>query len=389
MNRKLKLLVFLLARMFGVFALFRILTRSRIRILCYHGGCIGDEHGYNPLLFCPADVFESRVRWLLDKGFNIIPLDKAVSMLAASASRPRLPTVITFDDGWFSTGHTLLPVLRKWDLPSTLYVCTEHFLQGWAVPAVTIRYIVWKSARTKLTLSGLHQDLDGSYDLGNPSSRQMLSERAVAWVSKTFHTREEVHAGLHRFADCLGVPEAALALESRRFEYLSRDELLRAQAGGCSIELHGHVHRYPAGDPAALERDLQICRQTILAMGLPQPGHYCYPSGNFDACAATALQRMGVASATTCLPGLVATGGKDDRYYLPRFLDGGNVSALEFEAEMSGFTDFIRRCTGRLKASLACVSRRFSTHTACFLLAQEMPRVILPEETGLWLTFLL
>ena len=43
MSNKIKLAFYFCAKILGVFALARHLTASKIRILCYHGGSIGDE----------------------------------------------------------------------------------------------------------------------------------------------------------------------------------------------------------------------------------------------------------------------------------------------------------------------------------------------------------
>jgi peptidoglycan/xylan/chitin deacetylase (PgdA/CDA1 family) len=130
---------------------------------------------------------------------------------------------------------------------------------------------------------------------------------------------------------------------------MTRDERRAAAANGCSIELHGHVHDYFQGRPEANRANIELCREKIIAAGLPRPAHYCYPSGSFDDQAPFVMRAAGVASATTCLPGLVRQGGggADASYLLPRFLDGGDVSMIEFEAEMSGVTDLLRRLVPR------------------------------------------
>ncbi len=364
MARFLKLSVYFLARLSGIFLLFRWLSRDRLRILCYHGGCIGDEDQYNPLLFCPPELFASRVHWLRKRGFTFLSLDAASSLLSSSAARPRLPVVITFDDGWHSTGATLLPILQRFHIPSTLYLCTQHYLEAWPVPAVSVRYIIWKSRRRDMLLAGFGEQVDGYYDLRDQRQRQQLAEKMVGWISATHVSREQVIRSLEKFAACLGVASSALELASRRFSYMSKAELLAASAAGCSIELHGHVHAYALDDPAALERDLRLCKQFILDAGLPNPRHYCYPSGRFDRHAPGVLTRMGVQSGTTCFPGLISRASPTERYFLPRFLDGGNITALEFEAEMSGFAEFVRRCARTAKTPLALFAYGRKSRTA-------------------------
>lgn len=330
-----------LARSLGMFALARRLTASRLRILCYHGGRIGDEHRYNPKLFCSAETFRARLDWLQQAGFRIVSLDQAVA--TSPSRRAPLETVITFDDGWYSTGSTLLPLLAERGLPSTLYLCTQHFLEGWPVLSVCTRYILWKSARTPLRVEGFGASVDGEYDLRNDAARDALIRTFIENVAATARNRAAVCRELERLAACAGIDPAALDLDSRRFDYMSREELHAAAASGCAIELHGHVHVYPSGDPERFRGDLAKCDEVIRGAGLPAPRHYCYPSGGHDAGAAAVLAECAVASATTCVPGLVDGAGAPECYYLPRFLDGESIHPLEFEAELSGFSDFLRR----------------------------------------------
>lgn len=343
MKNKIKLAVLLLARALGLFALSRVVTGARVRILCYHGGCLGDESSYNPKLFCSAATLERRMLWLRSKGFDLVTLDEAASRARRDPSgRAPLTTAITFDDGWYSTASDMVPVLDKLGIPSTLYLCTSHFLEGWAIPSVAVRYLIWKSGLQTAQLSGFGPGLDGQLDLSTPALRDTAAMRIVAALDACPPARESKHALLESLASSLQVPSAALALASRRFEYLNAPELLALPGQGCAIELHGHVHRYPAGDVAAFKEDLQKCSDTIVAAGLPTPTHYCYPSGNFDGAASKALGSMGVVTGTTCLPGLVTRADATQSHYLPRFLDGESVDMLEFEAEMSGFTELVR-----------------------------------------------
>lgn len=344
MKTKVKLLVFLLARSLGLFALSRRLTASRVRLLCYHGGCLGDESRYNPKLFCSAAMLEQRMKWLRRRGFNLVSLSAATeSARQDCAARPALTTAITFDDGWYSTASELVPVLAKLNIPSTLYLCTSHYLEGWAVPSVTVRYLIWKSGLQSVRLSGLGEDLDGDVELSTPSLRNLAANRIVKAIDASAPQREVKHAMLERLAACLKLPSQALNLASRRFEYMNERELRALARQGCEIELHGHIHNYPAGDTAKFEADLRECSDTIVAAGLPTPGHYCYPSGNFDAAASPVLVRLGVRTGTTCLPGMITRASATQSHYLPRFLDGESIAMVQFEAEMSGFSELIRK----------------------------------------------
>lgn len=331
------------ARMAGVFALMRAVTRKYPRILCYHGGNLGDERLYNPKLFCTPEQLRQRLEWLRDKGFVPVTLDQVVDRAAAPVRG--IPVAVTLDDGWYSSWHDLLPLLAEYGHRPALYLHTEAYEAGAPIVAVSLRYLLWKAGPKAVLVQGIDPALDGPCNLADAAERRRLCKAAEAWLAR--QPRAELAACLERLGSALGVAPAQLDLASRRFSYMSADELRAAAAGGCSIELHGHVHEYVPGQDARNRSNIERCREVIEAAGLPRPTHYCYPSGAFDAGAPAVMQAAGVATATTCVPGLVKLRDGATRFFLPRFLDGGDVSMIEFEAEMSGVLQLLRTLTRR------------------------------------------
>lgn len=140
-------------------------------------------------------------------------------------------------------------------------------------------------------------------------------------------------------------------LASRRFNYVTREELISLFANNWSIELHGHIHHYPSGcnrilrnnDPSNLQdRNLitpDFQRQNITAI----------QSGEHDNTSQAPLEKLGIISAVTCSPGLLSTTDRQTLVRLSRFLDGKSISQLEFEAEMSGFSGLLRNLKNKYK----------------------------------------
>jgi peptidoglycan/xylan/chitin deacetylase (PgdA/CDA1 family) len=327
-----------LARSAGLFALMRVLTRKYPRILCYHGGNLGDERLYNPKLFCAPEQLRERLEWLRSKGFVPVTLDQVVDV--AAPPMRGIPVAVTLDDGWYSSWHDLLPLLADYGYRPALYLHTEAYQAGAPIVAVALRYLLWKAGAKAVVVCDIDPLVDGPCDLADAAQRRRLCAAAEAWLAR--QPRTAITSCLERLAEGLGVTSAELDLASRRFSYMTADELRAAAAGGCSIELHGHVHEYVPGQGGRNQANIEQCREVIEAIGLPHPTHYCYPSGAFDAEAPDVMQAAGVATATTCVPGLVKLAYRDQRFFLPRFLDGGDVSMIEFEAEMSGVLELLR-----------------------------------------------
>ena len=342
-----KLLLLAMAKRLGVFALARRLSRDRLRVLCYHGGCMGDESRFNPKLFMHAAQITARLRWLRAHGFTPLSLDSAVRQLQRGEPFPPLPVVVTVDDGWYSSAeHILLPALQQ-GFPVTLYLATEVMQRQTPVLDVSLRYILWKAGPVRADVSGVPGVQDGHYDLSLPGVRATLASDMLAWLRQNRRDAAGVQTVLEQLAQALGVQPGQLDLDSRRFSYLTGAELQQLHRDGCDVQLHGHTHLYPLGDPQALADDVRRCVRAITQLGLPLPRHYCYPSGTFDADAPRLLAGLGVASATTCVPGMLRPGENADVHLIPRFLDGEDVHPLEFEAEMSGLLEVARALRGR------------------------------------------
>jgi peptidoglycan/xylan/chitin deacetylase (PgdA/CDA1 family) len=90
-----------------------------IPILCYHN--------LNPTvpgsMSLTPQKFESQIKWLKDNGFQIIPLQEAVEYLQGKRTTlPAKSVVITADDGWESVYTYMYPIVRKYQIPVTLFI---------------------------------------------------------------------------------------------------------------------------------------------------------------------------------------------------------------------------------------------------------------------------
>ena len=150
MLRPVKLSVLHAARALGVFsAAARSRRRSRkLLILCYHGISIDDEHEWAPGLYISVDLFESRLERLRRGGYCVLPLAEAVARLRAGTLPPRSIT-ITFDDGNFDFHQRAWPLLRKYNMPATVYLTTYYCERNLPVFPGVVAYLLWKGRGTR------------------------------------------------------------------------------------------------------------------------------------------------------------------------------------------------------------------------------------------------
>jgi peptidoglycan/xylan/chitin deacetylase (PgdA/CDA1 family) len=327
-------------RSVGGFALARRLTRKRLRILCYHGFSIGDEYQIAPLMFMRAETFERRMQILKRRRIPVVPLEAAVRLFQ-SGQIARCETVITLDDGWSSSLSIALPILQKYDFPASLYLSTEHFSDRAEVFNVILSYVVHRSKSTALRLDDVHPSINGSYELG-PHRQQTISALiAAAERGVSFSERFSLLAPI---ADALGI-DLADVLKDKRFRLLDRSELQEAFRRGLDVQLHTHRHKLPDASFDSMAEAIEQNRATIRSIIGTEPRHFCYPSGKYSGDQPQWLTRLGIASATTCDPGL--NGPNDSVMLLKRYLDGENSSDIAFDAEICGVRDLARSFRAR------------------------------------------
>lgn len=308
----------ILCKWLGAFAIARRITSGGLRILCYHGISIEDEHLFRPSLFVTPDLFRQRLEWLRKSGFPVLGLDDAVERLAAGNLPPNA-TVITFDDGWHSN-LIAAKNLRQYRLPATFYVSSYYVKNQEPIFNLFVAYAIWRSGRVKLLWEGREQE--------QPEITKNGSELRSAG-------RIEV---MKQVAHLTGVDYEQVA-ESRRFGLMNEQEIRQLVADGFDIELHTHRHTIGADDEQ-LHREISDNRAALEPLAGRPLTHFCYPSGKFTASTTEVLKSEQIASATTVMPGLNFPGA--DRYRLRRTLDSVMVSQIQFEAEMSGFLDLVR-----------------------------------------------
>jgi peptidoglycan/xylan/chitin deacetylase (PgdA/CDA1 family) len=334
---KTKLALLQLSKAAGLFWIARRLTRSGLRILCYHGFALEDESSFHPKLFITAETFKKRLRYLRKHQYLVFPLSQALELL----DRGQLPPgsiVITIDDGFYGTNLWALDSFRQFGFPATIFVTTYYSLNGGPVFRLCVQYMFWKSAKDKIKGSDLGLDW-----LGEVAWRSKEEKKKIVWEiirhGETACDEKGRRELCRRLGHALGVDYDQIVAH-RLLSIVNPDEIRQLAREGMEFQLHTHRHHFP------LDRDMAIKEirdnRAALEQLVDQPlQHFCYPSGIWSEQQWAWLAEEGIRSATTCIAGL--NYADTCRYALRRFLDGEDIAAIQFEAEVSGFLELVRR----------------------------------------------
>jgi peptidoglycan/xylan/chitin deacetylase (PgdA/CDA1 family) len=333
------------ARNCGGFRVARRLTSGFLRVLCYHGLAMRDEHEFRPRLFVTADLFASRLEHLARSGFTVLGLQEALDALAGNRV-PEGATVITFDDGFYGTSCHALPLLKAHSMPATIFMSTYYMGKGGLIFRLAVQYMFWKTSVNALALDGLSDGLAGSVRLDDERVGHNAAWRIIG-VGEHHLDEPGRRRLLEELASRLGVDYAAMRA-SRALGLMSPAEVSAAAANGFDIQLHTHRHVFP-NDARVARQELEENRRALDPLVRTPLRHFCYPSGVWSPEAVSYLEAAGIESACTCEAGLNTV--LTPRLRLRRFLDGQNVSAIEFAAEMAGALELARRMRGRVPAA--------------------------------------
>ncbi len=304
--------------------------RQRLLILAYHGISLVDEHLWNGSMFLSPDTLRSRLQQLKQSKCAVLPLDQAIERLYAN-DLPDRAVAITFDDGTSDFSRRVLPLLKEFDLPATLYLTTFYSEYQRPVFDLMCSYLLWKGRNATLDLKKL-TGRAFSTQLSDNESRQAALSQIHSFVRQQKLTAEAKDEFAASLATSLGVSYEEL-LEQRIMHNLTADEVKKLASDGVDVQLHTHRHRTPK-DRGLFLREIEDNRASIKEMTGGHATHFCYPSGVYDPMFLPWLREAGVVSATTCEFGFASR--SSDRLLLPRFLDNESLSDIEFESWLTG-----------------------------------------------------
>ena len=311
--------------------------RSRLLILCYHGISLDDEHRWNPGLYISATHLEARLELLRKNGCTVLPLGDAVDRLYRN-DLPDRAVALTFDDGYYDFMLRAWPLLQAYQYPATVYLTTARVEHNLPNVGLFTSYALWLARDRVLEGDGI-PGLAGTYPLATEEQRAAVVNIVRAWPAKqTGITQDAIVEAIVRR---LGLDYDGM-LRSRILTLMRPDEVTRMSNQGVDFQLHTHWHVTPA-DVDEFIRGVRINRERIETFTGKRATHLCYPSGNYRMEYLAALQQYGVATATTCDPGIAARASHP--LLLPRFIDTTEVSEVVFEGWLTGMAPFLPRRT--------------------------------------------
>jgi len=265
----------------------------RFAILCYHR--IG-THGVPLYSGLPRSVFEKQIVYLR-KHYRILSLEELLAERESPKSdKPGL--AITFDDGYADLYSEAFPVLRKYEVPATIYLVAGAVQSG-EIPWYDRIFVAFQVAPADQLMNEL--------GLPEPTRLETPQQRLVAAARYIFTLR--AFSDTDRLACCdylqqrIPIPQSALLNRM-----LNWNQIREMQSAGISFGSHTVSHPVLSRlSPQDLLRELRDSRH-VLENELQRPVlDFSYPFGtqdSFNDATCIQLAALHYRSAVTSLPGL-------------------------------------------------------------------------------------
>lgn len=103
----------------------RILLKNRCVVLVYHR-IVDPDKEIAPVqdgMYVTPELFEKHIKYL-NRHFNLISIDELISTIKGEKKYCR-SCHITFDDGWRDNYTNAFPLLKKYNVPATIFLATD------------------------------------------------------------------------------------------------------------------------------------------------------------------------------------------------------------------------------------------------------------------------
>jgi len=327
----------------GILYLFRRFnpySRDGLWILEYHR-IANDKEDILKMVVSPKH-FRKQMRYLKKK-YNVISLKEAVEKIKNYQPLPPYSVAITFDDGYLDNYLNAYPILKKFDIPATIFLTTDY---------IGSEKLVWFDELVELIkatplkrISMKFDDFEEIYDLSDKFLKNKLILKLLDML-KNAHPKKR-----NRYLDEFKILLQVNEVNNPQKILMNWQQIKEMSENGIEFGSHGITHTVlTVLNNLEAEEEITLSKK-IIEDKLNKPVFlFCYPNGlenHFNEVLIAKLKNAGYQAACTGLLG--KNKEKNDLFKLKRrgiekeSSSGpfGLFSKALFACEISGIFDFL------------------------------------------------
>lgn len=242
---------------FGLWLGFVVSRHYTVPILMYH--YINDDEPSRSRLGVSPKSFQRQMRFLREHNYNVVTLAKITDLIKNKKRIPPNTIAITFDDGYIDNYTNAYPVLKKYNIPATIFVVINRIGKRLGQD----EYMDWRQIK-ELSNSGLVTI--GSHSISHPNLSEVTSEDELR--DEIFASKKILEETLHKKVDFFSYPFGGVN---------SRARSLTIESGYKACVGTNFPKDYPGDDIYALKR-LRISENSknLFIFWVETSGFYTY-----------------------------------------------------------------------------------------------------------------
>jgi peptidoglycan/xylan/chitin deacetylase (PgdA/CDA1 family) len=319
-------IVYSLAENLGFNSLLNYFSRTDVAVLMYHGFCTDD---------CPVDSwtlvresdFEQQLIYLKKK-YDIVSFRDVLERKYTAGGKRKV--ILTFDDGYKSNYSIAFPLLKKYNVPATIFVATNFIESGKMFWYDRVIYSLQNCTRNFLDLSPIGLPCV-KLDSNDPQTRWGAVQQLLTEMKKRSGDDREVLA--EKIANF--VEEK---FESADFFGSLLVDDIRNMLASHLIEIGSHTHNHEILtqlDAAEVIKTVSISMDRLGEITGKVIDAFSYPNGDYSQSVVDTVKGLGIECAFTTEKGFWCR--HTGLMVIPRLAVGGFDSIEKFAATLSGF----------------------------------------------------
>lgn len=292
-----------------------------------------DSFQPNRLLEVTPKFFERVLRLLKRKRIDVISIDEMHRRFIENDFKRRF-VVITIDDGYKDIKEFAYPLLKKYEMPFTLYIPTSFPDQLGELWWLALEAVIAQNKRIGMEVNGENR----RFDCASVSQKRELYDEVYGYL-RSMKTEEDMRRVVRDLCAYHKVDMAAfcrdLSMTWAEIAEVAEDPLVTIGAHTVS---HSMLKKIP--DDAAVRAEMEQSRSVLEAALGKRPEHIAYPVGDPTSAGPREFRiaaELGFKTAVTTRPGVLFKAHRDHLMALPRISVNGEFQRSRYlKVLMSG-----------------------------------------------------
>lgn len=306
-------------KLLDLYSFIKSNLRSYVAIICYHRvGNIKDRWAIDT-----TDIidFEKEMRYL-SKTHKILSLEEMAKIINEKKALPKKGAVVTFDDGYKDNYTKAFPVLKKYNIPATIFLTTGNIGNDNLFWWDKVEYIL---RNTKLK----RFDLGDFGDIIPPLGKTKL--KTLDEITTKF-TKIPENKKCDLIDKLVEISDVDIPKNLGKAIIMSWDEVKEINEEGINLGAHTVTHPILTKIPLMQAKNEIINSKKEIERRLKKPVNtFSYPNGlanDFNNDIKTILKENGFICATTLIPKTI--NNNTDLFELGRLPPGHNFNSFKF-----------------------------------------------------------